>query len=75
MLLERVGCSRINLKSNNGFFGLKKSDFRRKKYVSATRLLLVKCYEKKMVESSYNCVIYPLTQPQMAKQQQKKIIY
>ena len=37
-------------------------------------LLLVKCYDKKMVKSPYNCVIFPLTQPQVANQQQQKNI-
>ena len=39
----------------------------------ADRQLLVKCYDIKMVKSPYNCVIFPLTQPQVANQQQKKI--
>ena len=35
-------------------------------------LLLVKCYDNKMVKSPYNCFIFPFTQPQMANQQQQK---
>ena len=35
-------------------------------------LLLAKCYDKKQFMSPYNWVIYPLTQPQVANQQQKK---
>ena len=35
-------------------------------------LLLVKWYDKKMVKSPFNCVIFPLTQPQVARQQQQK---
>ena len=38
----------------------------------AAFLLLVKCYDNKMVKLPYNCDIYPLTQPQVANQ--KKII-
>ena len=34
-------------------------------------LLLVKCYDNKMVKSSYNYVVYPLIQPQVANQQNK----
>ena len=37
--------------------------FYRTKYIAAM-LLLVKCYDNKMVKSPYNCVIFPLTQPQ-----------
>ena len=33
--------------------------------------LLVNWYGIKMVKSPYNCVIYPLTQSQVANQQQK----
>ena len=36
------------------------------------RLLLVKWYDIKMVKSPYNCVIYLLTQPLVANQQEKK---
>ena len=32
-------------------------------------LLLLKCYDRKMVKSLYSCVIFPLTQPQVANQQ------
>ena len=32
-----------------------------------------KWYGNKMVKSPYNCVIFPLTQPQVAKQQQKNL--
>ena len=35
------------------------------------RLLLVKWYDNKMVKSPFNCVIFPLTQPQVANQQKK----
>ena len=35
----------------------------------SSMLLLVKCYDKKMVKSPFNCVIFPLTQPQVANQQ------
>ena len=38
----------------------------------ANRLLLVKCYDNKKVESPYNWVISPLTQPQVANQQNRK---
>ena len=38
----------------------------------SSMLLLVKCYDKKMVKSPFNCVIFPLTQPQVARQQQQK---
>ena len=31
-------------------------------------LFLVKFYDNKMVKSPYNCVIFPLTQPQVANQ-------
>ena len=41
-------------------------------YSIALVLVLVKCYDNKMVKSPYNWVIYPLTQPQMANQQQQK---
>ena len=34
--------------------------------------LLVKCYDNKKVKSPYNGVISPLTQPQVANQQEKK---
>ena len=37
------------------------------------RLVLVKCQDNKMVKSPYNCFIFPLNQPQVANQQQKKI--
>ena len=37
----------------------------------AFRLVLVKCQDNKMVKSPYNCVILPLTQPQVANQQKK----
>ena len=33
---------------------------------------LEKCYDNKMVKSPYNCVIFPLTQPQVANQQQQQ---
>ena len=36
------------------------------------RLLLVKRYDNKMFKTSFNCVIFLLTQPQVANQQQKK---
>ena len=36
-------------------------------------LLLVKCYGNKMVKSPYNCVIYLLTQPQVANRQKNYI--
>ena len=32
-----------------------------------------KWYGNKMVKSPYNCVIFPLTQPQVANQQQKNL--
>ena len=32
-------------------------------------LVLVKCYDNKKVKSPYNCVIFPLTQLQVANQQ------
>ena len=35
-------------------------------------LVLVKCYDNKMVKSPYNCFILPLTQPQVANQKKKK---
>ena len=35
-------------------------------------LLLVKCYDNKMVNSPFNYVISPLTHPQVANQQQQK---
>ena len=35
--------------------------------VKAIRLLPVKCYDNKMVKSPYNWVIFPLTQPLVAK--------
>ena len=38
----------------------------------ANGLLLVKCYNNKKVLSPYNWVISPLTQPEVANQQQKK---
>ena len=38
----------------------------------ATRLLLVKFYDNKMVKSPYNCVIYLLTQTQVAYEQQQQ---
>ena len=41
----------------------------------ATRLLLVKCYVNKMVKSPYSWVISPLTQPQVANQQQQKNVF
>ena len=28
-------------------------------------MVLVKCYDNKMIKSPNNCVIYPLTQPQV----------
>ena len=34
--------------------------------------LLVKFNDNKMVKSPYNCVIFPLTQPQVGNQQQQK---
>ena len=40
--------------------------------IRAVRLLLIKCYDKKWFMSPYNWVINPLTQPQVANQQQKK---
>ena len=39
----------------------------------ANRLLLVKCFDNKMVKSTYNSVILLLTQAQVANQQQKKV--
>ena len=36
-------------------------------------LLLVKCYGNKMDQSSYNCFIFPLTQPQVTNQQKKRL--
>ena len=33
--------------------------------------LLVMCFDNEMVKSPYNCVIFPLTQPQGANQQKK----
>ena len=36
--------------------------------------MLIKCYDNKMVKSPFNCVIPPLTQPQVANQQQKKLV-
>ena len=41
----------------------------------ANRLLLVKCYDSKKVKSPYKWVIYPLTQPQVANQQQQKKVW
>ena len=41
----------------------------------ANRLLLVKFYDNKKVKPSYNWIISPLTQPQVAKQQQQKKYY
>ena len=38
----------------------------------ADRQLLVKCYDNKMVKSTYNCVIFPLTQVANQQQQQKQ---
>ena len=35
-------------------------------------LLLAKWYDNKLVKSPYNCVISPLTQPQVANQKKKK---
>ena len=35
----------------------------------AARLLLVNCYDNKMVKWPFSCVISPLTQPQVANQQ------
>ena len=40
----------------------------------ATRLLLVKCYNNKMVKFPFNLIISPLIKPQVANQQQQKII-
>ena len=34
--------------------------------------LMVKCYDKKMVKSPFNWVIFPLTQLQVANQQQQQ---
>ena len=42
------------------------------KLALATRLLLVKCYDNKMVKSPLTWVIYPLTQPQVENQQQQQ---
>ena len=43
------------------------------KFGLADRLLLVKCYDKKWFKSPFNCVvIFPLTQPQVANQQQQQ---
>ena len=36
-------------------------------------LVLVECYDNEMVKSPYNCVIYLLTQPQVANQQKKTL--
>ena len=36
-------------------------------------LVLVKCYDNKKVKSPYNCVIFPLTQLQVANQQKKTV--
>ena len=33
--------------------------------------MLVKCYDNKMVQSPFNWVIYPLTQPKVTNQQKK----
>ena len=41
--------------------------------VIIARLLLVKWYDNKMVKSPFNCVIFPLTQPQVANQQKNVI--
>ena len=38
----------------------------------AAFLLLVKCYDNKMVKLPYNCDIYPLTQTQVANQKKIK---
>ena len=35
------------------------------------RLLLVKWYDNKMVKLPFNCVIFPLTQPQVANKQEQ----
>ena len=53
------------------FLKLKNSVLKDIRIYRATRLLLVKCYDNKMVKSPYNCVIYPLTQPQVANQDTK----
>ena len=36
------------------------------------RLFLVKCFDNKMAKSPFNCVTFPLTQPQKANQQKKR---
>ena len=46
-------------------------DWKVKKLGLADRLLLVKCYDKKWFKSPFNCVIFPLTHPQVANQQQQ----
>ena len=58
-------------KGINRFFYQKVSQYF-KRIEWAIRLLLVKCNDNKMVKSPYNCVIFTLTQPQVANQQEKK---
>ena len=48
-------------------FGIRKA----LKLVVATRMLLVKCYDIKMIKLPLIWVIYPLTQPQVVNQQKK----
>ena len=43
--------------------------------IFASMLVLIKCYDNKMVKSPYNCVIYPLTQPQVGNQQKMNTLY
>ena len=41
----------------------------------ATRLLLVKCYDNKIVKLTFNLIISPLIKPQVAKQQKNELFY